>query len=665
MSGNDQSPEFSPQDATRRHELEATIAALGRSQAVIEFGLDGTILAANENFLSTMGYSLNEIAGRHHSMFVEPAHRQGAQYRAFWDRLARGDYDAGQYKRIGKGGREVWLQASYNPIPDVDGKPCKVIKFATDITGDKLRNADFQGKIVAIDKAQAVIEFNLDGTIITANENFLRSVGYSLEEIRGRHHSMFVDAKLRESAEYRQFWERLGRGEFVTGEFRRVANGGREVWLQASYNAILDPDGRPLKVVKYATDMTEQKDAERQIHALIASAAVGKLDVRIDPERYRGFMRGLSEAINRLLDTVVAPVRETARVMSGLQNGVLTDRLDGDYQGEFALLRDAVNGCAGTLLDMVNRIRTASASMNTSAGEIAKGNQDLSQRTEEQASSLEQTASSMEQLTGTVKQNADNARQANQLAENASAEAQKGGEVVGQAVAAMGEINSASRKIADIIGVIDEIAFQTNLLALNAAVEAARAGEQGRGFAVVAAEVRNLAQRSAGAAKEIKTLIKDSVSKVEQGAKLVNASGSTLESIVASVKKVADIISEIAAASSEQSVGIEQVNKAITQMDQVTQQNAALVEQAAAASESMDEQSREMIELMRFFDTGEVPQAPAARARAQERRGPNRPWSGKAAGAAPQNAASRASKPAPARRATGGTGNDASEWDEF
>ena len=272
--------------------------------------------------------------------------------------------------------------------------------------------------------------------------------------------------------------------------------------------------------------------------------------------------------------------------------------------GDQTSLMAAMKTMVEKLSQIVSEVRTASDSVSTSSQEIATGNDDLSQRTQEQASALEETASSMEEMTSTVKQNADNARQANQLALGARDQAEQGGQVVSMAVSAMNEINASSHKIADIIGVIDEIAFQTNLLALNAAVEAARAGEQGRGFAVVAAEVRNLAQRSAGAAKEIKDLIQDSVEKVKAGSGLVDESGKTLTEIVDSVKKVTDIVAEIAAASQEQSAGIEQVNKAITQMDEVTQQNASLVEEAAAASRSMEEQAQRMVEIMRFFKVG-------------------------------------------------------------
>ena len=536
--------------------FEGQIDAIDKAQAVIEFNLDGTIITANENFLQTMGYQLSDIQGEHHSLFAPNGLAESNEYKQFWQKLNRGEFQAGEYKRIAKNGREVWIQASYNPIFNADGEPYKVVKFATEITEQKLANANFAGQIAAIHKAQAVIEFNLDGTIITANDNFLDAVGYTLSEIQGKHHRLFMPDGQKNSAEYEDFWRKLNKGEFQTNEYQRIAKGGREIWIQASYNPILDAEGRPYKVVKFATDVTPRKIA----------------------------------------------VNEVSRILKELAKGNLSQTILVEFDKEFSALKESVNSTITTLNNSVTHITQSASLVASSSNEIAQGNSDLSQRTEEQAASLEETASSMDQMITTVTQNAENAKRANELAIDARTKAQGGDNVVNAAIRSMSEINDASKKISDIIGVIDEIAFQTNLLALNAAVEAARAGEQGRGFAVVAGEVRNLAQRSASAAKEIKELIRDSVAKVEEGATHVNQSGDTLKDIINAVERVNTTIADIATASEEQSAGITQVNKAISQMDEMTQQNAALVEQAAAASESIVDQVSSMNEYLAFFN---------------------------------------------------------------
>lgn len=249
------------------------LAAISKSQAVIEFNMDGTIITANDNFLQALGYTLDEIKGKHHGMFADESYRNSAAYREFWNKLNRGEFDAGEYKRFGKGGREIWIQASYNPILDMSGRPFKVVKFATDVTAQKLAAADVAGQLAAISKSQAVIEFNMDGTIITANDNFLQTVGYTLDEIKGKHHGLFAEAAYRNSAAYREFWAKLNRGEFDAGEYRRIGKGGKEVWIQASYNPILDLNGKPFKVVKYASDVTRQAQAREQVTGIVGGLA--------------------------------------------------------------------------------------------------------------------------------------------------------------------------------------------------------------------------------------------------------------------------------------------------------------------------------------------------------------------------------------------------------
>jgi len=612
------------QDRALRADFDARAAALGAVQAVIEFEPDGTIVAANEIFLQAMGYAREEVVGKHHRLFVSADYAASAEYREFWAALAAGKEQRAEFHRLARGGRDVWIDAAYRPLYDANGKVRRVIKVALDVTErrrEALRveeeRAVYRGKLDAIDQTMGVLETTLDGVLIRVNDSYLRTMGFTATEVEGRHHRIFVDAATAASPAYADLWSRLQRGEAAEGTSKRTTKDGREVWWQATYTPVLDVAGKPQSVVIYATDITAQQ--------------------------------AKAEELARVM-------QETRKVMGRLSAGGLDLTMDGAYSGEYEELQQAINGCVENLRSMVAQIRGASGSILSGAQEIAQGNADLSQRTEQQASSLEETASSMEELTSTVKQNADNARQADQLAAVAREQAERGGSVVSAAVGAMGAIEDSSRRITEIIGVIDEIAFQTNLLALNAAVEAARAGEQGRGFAVVASEVRNLAQRSAAAAREIKSLISDSSAKVNEGSRLVDESGQTLTQIVLAVKKVSDIIGEIAAASHEQSVGIEQVNRAITQMDQTTQQNAALVEEAAAASESMEEQVRKLTRLVEFFKSeASTAVADAAAAPGGERRAGSRPWSG-------SRQAAQREQPREAARLDRAAGED---WEEF
>jgi methyl-accepting chemotaxis protein len=590
-------------------DLQGKVDAISRSQAVIEFTLDGTIVHANENFCNALGYRLDEIKGQHHSMFVDASYRQSHEYRAFWQKLGRGEFDAGQYKRIGKGGREIWIQASYNPILDAKGRPCKVVKFATDITEQKKAAADYEGQIAAIGKSQAVIEFTLDGTIVHANENFLKTLDYTLEEVKGRHHSMFAEASYRQSPEYRAFWDKLGRGEYDAGQYKRIGKNNKEVWIQASYNPILDANGKPFKVVKYATDITAQVLADRMMKMA---------------------------------------VQQTQEVLSAAKENDLTQRIPLEGKaGEIATLCTGINNLLDTMVTVISDIKTASREVSNASAEISASTTDLSQRTEEQAASLEETSASMEEISATVKKNAENAQQANQFTSETRSVAERGGAVVGNAVNAMARIEESSRKISDIIGVIDEIARQTNLLALNAAVEAARAGEAGRGFAVVATEVRSLAQRSSQAAKDIKDLITNSSGQVKEGVDLVNRAGGSLKDIVDSIKKVADIVADIANASAEQATGIEEVNKALTQMDEVTQQNSALVEENAATAKTLETQAGAMDQRVGVFRLDESATVHTPRLAAPAPRAP----------AAALKRPAPAPKAAPKRAASGGGGS--------
>ena len=556
-------------DARHLADMRGQVAALSRLLPIIEFDMDGNVLTANENFTKASGYSRADLRSMHHRSFVDAAVRDTPEYRAFWDRLRGGEAQSAQYKRVGKDGKPVWVQATYFPILDARGRAFKVVKHTVNVTEQMLKQADGQGQLAAISKAQAVIEFDLDGNVRTANANFQNVMGYTLEELRGQHHRMFVEPAERDSPQYRAFWAKLSRGEYDAGRYKRLAKGGREVWVQASYNPIFDAEGKPFKIVEYATDITAQLKFSAQLRDAVS---------------------------------------ETQAVVTAAVEGDLTGRISTeDKSGELLALTQGVNTLIEMMMSVVQRIKEASGEVLVRAEEISSGNANLSQRTDEQASSLEEAAASMEEMATAVRLTASNASQANNLAIAACAQAEKGGAVVGSAVTAMRGINAASRKIADIIGVIDEIAFQTNLLALNAAVEAARASEMGRGFAVVASEVRSLAGRSAAAAKEIKALIQDSVVRVGEGSRLVDESGGTLIEIVAAVKKATDIVSQIAESSREQSQGIEQVNRAVTQMDEMTQQNAALVEEAAASSESIVEQIQALNSMVARYHVGHSP----------------------------------------------------------
>jgi methyl-accepting chemotaxis protein len=376
-------------------------------------------------------------------------------------------------------------------------------------------------------------------------------------------------------------------------------------FLRVSASPVINDKNERLGAVAEWLDRTNEVRIEKEVAGMVDGALRGDFETRLSLEGKEGFVRQLSEGLNQLAEVTQNGLTDVAQILQRVAAGDLTQKINADYQGIFGQLKDDTNTTIERLREVVGRIKDATEAINIASQEIAAGNADLSSRTEEQASSLEETSSAMEELNATVRQNAENARQANDLAKTSNAGVVKGGQVVKEVVVTMGEIQASSKKISDIIGVIDSIAFQTNILALNAAVEAARAGEQGRGFAVVASEVRNLAQRSATAAKEIKTLIAESVDKVESGAKLVQEAGTTMDGVVASFQQVAGLVTEIASASKEQSSGIEQTTQAVGQMDEVTQQNAALVEEAAAAAESLEEQARGLVQTVSMFKLAE------------------------------------------------------------
>ncbi|WP_186416759.1 methyl-accepting chemotaxis protein [Bosea sp. CS1GBMeth4] len=549
-----------------RSEQSLEIAAINRSMAMISFDLKGTILHANEIFLTAFGYSLDQVKGRHHSIFVPKEEAAAPAYKAFWERLGRGEFVTGQFLRMGADGSDVWIAGSYTPVLGTDGRPVKVVKLATVITEQKNSEADLRGQVAAIGKAMAVISFSLDGRILDANENFLAAMGYSLAEIRGQHHSMFCEPAYRDSPAYRAFWEKLGRGEYDAGQYLRLGKGGREVWIQASYNPIMDAKGRPTKVVKYATDITQAQKAARQL---------------------------------------AAAVDEAQAIIGRAKDKDLTQRIPlAGKEGGIATLCTDINGLLDNMAEVIGAVGVISAKVAGAADRIASESVKLAERTENQASSLQETAATTEELAASIKTSAGNSRQAAALGEEARTVAARGGAIVTDAVTAMERIEQASTSIADIISMIDEISFQTNLLALNAAVEAARAGDAGRGFAVVASEVRALAGRSSESANGIKALITNSSEQVRSGVKLVKDAGRTLDEIVEAAHRVAGTIAEISSAAAEQANGVEEMAKTVAHMDEMTQKNSLMADASSKLSRDLQAETQALAALVGDFRLG-------------------------------------------------------------
>jgi methyl-accepting chemotaxis protein len=417
------------------------VVAIGRAQAVIEFKLDGTIVTANENFLTTMGYSLGEIQGKHHSMFVEASERDSAGYREFWAKLNRGDYQAAEYKRIGKGGREIWILASYNPILDDHGEPIGVVKFATNVTEQRLKNADLAGQLEAIGKSQAVIEFNLDGTIITANDNFLAALGYALTDIKGRHHSIFVDAAERNTPAYREFWASLARGEYQAGEYKRIARGGREIYIQASYNPILDLNGKPFKVVKYASDVTKQvlvRIGNERVRAMMESVAAGAEELNASVREISEAMVKSRETASGAVDKVATADSQAKRLSDAAQSMSGIAQMIGDITGQinllalnatiesarageagrgFAVVASEVKNLANQAKQATDKIGTEIGSLNDISADvlkaletIRKSIQDVSEYVTSTAAAIEEQSVVTNEMSSSMQRAADEAR---------------------------------------------------------------------------------------------------------------------------------------------------------------------------------------------------------------------------------------------------------------
>lgn len=605
------------------NELQAISQALHRSQAVIEFSPSGTVLTANENFLNALGYSLDEIKGKHHRMFCDPAYTGTQEYRNFWDKLNRGEFDSGEYKRIGSGGKEIWIQASYNPILDENGKVMKVVKFAADITKQKMKSADDEGKINAISKSQAMIEFNLDGTIITANENFLKTLGYDLRELQGKHHRMFCDSKYTDSMDYRMFWDKLNRGEFDAGEYRRFGKGGREVWIQASYNPIFDSSGKVFKVVKFATEITQQKIKnaiyEGKVNAISKAQAMIEFNtdgtvinanenflktlgysldeikgkhhrIFCEPSYtsssdYRSFWDKLNRgefdagqykrvgkagneiwiqaSYNPIFDSegrVIMVVKFATDITAEKKKVV-------EFEGHVTLLEETANNLASAASEL-----TATATQMT--GTAKKTNEEsLSalKSSEDVANGVQTVATNTEEMVASIKEISRSANESAEMSKLTSVKAQETNATVTQ-------LGTSSQEIGEVIKVISSIAQQTNLLALNATIEAARAGDAGKGFAVVANEVKELAKQTAKATEDITNKI-GAIQKDSQ--KAVEAIGG----IAQSIDKLNGISGTIAAAVEEQTATTNEVSRVVQQASKSVQGISGNIRLVSSAAE--------------------------------------------------------------------------------
>lgn len=540
-------------------DMKGQLDAISRSQAVIEFETDGTIITANENFLSTVGYRLEEIQGQHHRMFAEPKYAESSEYRAFWDKLARGEFVSGEFKRIGKEGKEVWIQASYNPIFDADGKPFKVVKYASDITEQTVKAQQAAAMAGLLGGASASFMTTDKNLIITyVNPSAQALMAKHQEQIRTRFTSFeanklvgqCIDVFHKNPSHQRNILSNLSQmpvtGELSIGKFT----------AKVTANALIDANGDHIGFGVEWTDLSDREVYREQVAHVISSTKAQDLTVRGDlsvlSEEYRPMMEG----INELVDSFDAALTQVKAPM-----------------GEVA---SAVN-------------------------QISDGTQQIAEGANTQAAAIEEVSASLEEMSAMTKQSADNAKQASTYSDQAASAATRGGETVQEMIAAIGEIKASSDQTAKIVKTIDEIAFQTNLLALNAAVEAARAGDAGKGFAVVAEEVRSLAQRSAEAAKTTAELIEKSGKSADSGVKITNSVSETLKEIVEGSTQVNALISEIAAAAAEQADGIAQVNDAISQMNQVTQENAANSEESASCAVELNSQMEELNNLVSSF----------------------------------------------------------------
>ena len=556
-------------------QADAILSALDQSQAVIEFDPQGNILHANKNFLDAMGYSLAEVKGKHHSLFVDPKYGASAEYKTFWEDLRRGEFKSEEFQRFGKGGKEIWIQASYNPVLDQSGKVCKVVKYATDITAQKLQNADYAGQIDAIGKSQAVIEFDLKGNILNANSNFLGAMGYTLEELKGQHHSMFVDPNYASSSEYRAFWEQLGRGEYRAGEFQRFGKGGKEIWIQASYNPIMDMSGKPFKVIKYATDITAEKlqyaDYAGQLEAIGKSQAVIEFDLQGNIlNANQNFLGAMGYSLEEIKGRHHSMFADPQYAASNEYKTFWEDLRHGKYAaGEFQRFGKGgkeiwIQASYNPIMDMNGKpfkvVKyatdiTALMRARMSAGELST----------QALTNIQAVSSASNEMLSSITEISENMNRSQQEVSGIVQKTSDASELVLT-------LMETSQSMERVVGLIRDIADNVNLLALNATIEAARAGDAGKGFAVVASEVKNLANQTAKATDEISKEIEG----IQNVSNLVSSSTNEVTESTNTVNEyvgaVASAIEEQTAVTNEISEKMHEVSNGISDLEECIKQ---------------------------------------------------------------------------------------------